>query len=134
MHAIRHLFSALLGACALTSCAQPPVAAPAEPESQRLARELRALIGPAACTTHSQCRSLPVGAKACGGPAAYWAWSTLDGDAGRIAALAARQAEAHRREIEAAGVRSNCLAVVDPGAACQAGRCEPANPADAAGR
>lgn len=120
MKPVQHLLTALLAACTLASCAQTP----AEPESQRLARELRALIGPAACTADSQCRSLPVGAKACGGPAGYWAWSTKDGDAQRITDLAARQAEAQRHEIEASGLRSNCALLADPGVACVAGRCQ----------
>lgn len=130
MRTLHRLLPALLGASALASGAPTP----AEPESQRLARELRTLIGPAACTADSQCRSLPVGAKACGGPAGYWAWSTQDGDAGRIAALAERQAAAHRREIEASGLRSNCRVVIDPGATCLAGRCEVAKPPDATAR
>ena len=94
----------------------------------RLGRELRALIGPAACTADAQCRSMPVGAKACGGPAGYLAWSTQGTDAQRLAALAARQADAQRREIETSGMRSNCAMLVDPGAACVAGRCELATP------
>ena len=121
MKSLHTLLVAALATTALASCAQTP----AEPESQRLARELRALIGPAACTADSQCRSLPVGAKACGGPAGYWAWSTQAGDAQRIGDLAARQAEAHKREIEASGMRSNCALAADPGVACVAGRCQP---------
>lgn len=120
MKPLQHLLTTLLAACTLASCAQTP----AEPESQRLARELRTLIGSAACTADSQCRSLPVGAKACGGPAGYWAWSTQHGDAQRIAELASSQAEAQRREIEASGQRSNCALLPDPGAACVAGRCQ----------
>ncbi|MFT7722134.1 MAG: hypothetical protein QM788_04810 [Roseateles sp.] len=113
----------LLASAALSSCAQTPPPPP-EPESVRLARELRALIGDAACTSDAQCRTLPVGAKACGGPAGYLAWSTAGTDAQRLAALAARQREAHRRENEASGLRSNCAVVMDPGAACVAGRCQ----------
>lgn len=125
MKLLRHLLlPAALAATALASCAQPP----AEPESRRLAGELRALIGPASCTSDSQCRTLAVGSKACGGPAGYWAWSTEGTDAKRLAELAARQAEAERRETQAAGMRSDCRVVTDPGAACVAGRCELAGP------
>lgn len=114
------LFIACLASATLTACAQTA----AEPDSVRLGRELRAAIGPAACMADTQCRSLPVGAKACGGPAGYLAWSTQSGDAQRIAALAAQQADAERREIEASGLRSNCALVADPGVACVAGRCQ----------
>ncbi len=128
------LLAALLAAAALASCAQTPPPAPApapaaaETESVRLGRELRALVGPAACTADSQCRTIAVGAKACGGPASYLAWSTQGTDAQRLAALAARQADAERRETDAGGLRSNCMFVADPGAACVAGRCELAGP------
>lgn len=129
------LLASLLACATLASCAQtaPPSAAASamEPESVRLSRELRTLIGPAACTADSQCRSLPVGAKACGGPAGYLAWSTAGTDAARLQDLAARQAAAHRREIEASGLRSTCAMVADPGAACVAGRCQLATQAAA---
>ncbi|WP_457352307.1 hypothetical protein [Roseateles sp. P5_D6] len=133
------LLAPLLAWATLASCAQTPpaapaasaAAAPAEAESVRLGRELRALIGPAACTANSQCRTVAVGAKACGGPAGYLAWSTVGTDAERLAALAARQAQAHKREIEASGMHSNCAMVADPGAACVATRCELATPQSA---
>jgi hypothetical protein len=117
--------AALLACAALWSCAQtPPTPAAPLPESARLANELHALIGPAACSADAQCRTVAVGAKACGGPAAYLAWSTQGTDAARLAALAQRQADAQRREIEASGRRSNCAVVTDPGAACVAARCQ----------
>ncbi|KQW45649.1 MULTISPECIES: hypothetical protein [unclassified Roseateles] len=127
MKSLHSLLAAALATTALASCAQPP----AEPESQRLSRELRALIGPAACTSDSQCRSLAVGAKACGGPAGYWAWSTQGVDVQRVNELAARQAEAARKEVEASGMRSNCAVTVDPGAICVAERCQLVTPATA---
>ncbi|MGM9482602.1 hypothetical protein ACS5PN_15525 [Roseateles sp. NT4] len=129
------LLAALLAGAALASCAQTPTPAPAaptpavaEPESAKLGRELRALIGPATCTADSQCRTVAVGAKACGGPAGYLAWSTQGTDAQKVAALAVRQTDAQRREVDASGMRSNCMFVADPGAACVAGRCELTGP------
>lgn len=121
------LLATLLASAAVASCAQTPPAPAAsapEAESARLARELQTLIGPAACSADTQCRSLAVGAKACGGPAGYLAWSTVGTDAERVADLAARQSGAQKREIAASGMRSNCVFVADPGAACVAGRCE----------
>lgn len=124
MTSLHRLLSALLGATALASCAQTPP----EPPSQRLAQELRTAIGPARCTSDSQCRSLPVGAKPCGGPAGYWAWSTEGTDAKRVLELARQQSDAQKREIEASGLLSDCRVIVDPGAACIANRCELARP------
>jgi len=126
MNAPHHWLAAFLAGAALTSCAQP-ASAPA-PESVRLDHELRALIGPAACSMSAQCRTVAIGAKACGGPSAYLAWSTEGTDAARLADLAARQAAAHRRENEAGRLVSNCAMVNDPGAACVAGRCQLAPP------
>ncbi|RTL32730.1 MAG: hypothetical protein EKK53_29050 [Burkholderiales bacterium] len=120
MTPIRRLLAALLGATALASCAQTPP----EPASQRLARDLRTAIGPARCTADSQCRTLPIGAKACGGPAGYWAWSTLNTDAQAVQDLAARQGKAAREEVAASGMQSNCAIVTDPGARCDAGVCK----------
>lgn len=133
--------AAVLGTVTLASCAQtapPPTkpagaARPAEPGSQRLARELRTAIGRAACTADSQCRTVPVGAKSCGGPAGYWAWSTEGTDAKRVAEAARQQAEAQRRENEASGLLSDCRVVTDPGARCVAGRCELATTSATAG-
>ena len=142
---LHRLLTPLLAWAALASCAQtPPASAPAsapppapapaqvaELASKRLAHELRTLIGPAACSADAQCRTLPVGHKACGGPAGYLAWSTEGTDAERLAALAARQAEAHKLEVEASGMQSNCALIPNPGAACVAGRCQLATSASA---
>lgn len=133
---------ATLASCAQTPPAPTPASAPTpalarlpasapEADSVRMSRELRALIGPAACAADSQCRSLPVGAKACGGPAGYLAWSTEGTDATRVTELAARQTEAQRREVQASGMRSNCVFVADPGAVCVAGHCQLAGAASA---
>lgn len=121
MKPLHKLLAGLLATTALASCAQTP---PNQAPSERLAEELRTLIGPAACTEDSQCRSLPVGAKACGGPAGYWAWSTQGTDVQRVTELAARQAQAARQEVEASGMRSNCAIAVEPGVACVANRCQ----------
>ena len=60
-----HLLAATLACAALASCAQtPPAPAASEPESARLGRELRTLIGPARCSADAQCRTVPVGAMA----------------------------------------------------------------------
>jgi len=118
------LLACALACMALASCAQTPPPSAPETESARLAGELRALIGPASCSTDSQCRTVAVGAKACGGPAGYWAWSTQSTDAMALNALAERQAQAQRREVATNGMRSNCMLAIDTGAACVAGRCQ----------
>lgn len=134
----QRLLASFLVCATLASCAQTAPAPALKPalasasatlgESERLSRELHELIGPATCSADSQCRSLAVGAKACGGPAGYLAWSTAGTDVARVTDLAARQTEAQRREVVASGMRSNCAIAVDPGAVCLAGRCQLATP------
>ena len=77
----------MLGCAACTTQAQDPGhhAAPGapstttpEPGQDTLAR-LKAAIGNAACTDSGQCRTVPVGARACGGPEGYLAYSTAGG-------------------------------------------------------
>jgi hypothetical protein len=79
---------------------------------------LRTLIGDAACERDDQCRTVAVGHKACGGPEAYIAWSTLRTDPKQLEAAAG--AYGRRRDVDALPGRrvSDCLFVTDPGAAC----------------
>lgn len=79
--------------------------------------------GTAACTMDAQCHSIGVGAKACGGPERYLAWSSRDNDGTRLRALVAEHAAARRAEDRKAGMMSTCSMVPDPGATCAAGQC-----------
>jgi hypothetical protein len=82
------------------------------------AATVQELIGDAACRTHDQCATVGVGAKACGGPAAYLAWSTLRTDRQRLRALAESEGQAQRKQMQARGEMSDCALVPDPGAYC----------------
>lgn len=99
----------LTAACAGGGTAGPPRAAPDDVE---------ALIGSASCDTDLQCGTIGVGAKACGGPARYLAWSSRTTEAAALKQAAERQAKKARLEAEVAGVMSTCSVVVDPGAYC----------------
>ena len=63
------------------------------------------------------------GAKACGGPERYLAWSNKSNDGKQLTALARAQAEASRKLQQSDGMMSTCAIVTDPGATCEAGRC-----------
>lgn len=89
-------------------------------DAAALLQAIRAEISDAICSADAQCRSLGVGAQACGGPEAYLAWSTLGSDAGRLAALAARHRQARQFENQRSGAVSTCAVIADPGAACGA--------------
>lgn len=110
----------------LLSCllltALPAPAAPAGDPAALLAR-IDAERGAAACDTDAQCHSIGIGAKACGGPERYLAWSGKDSDGARLRALVEAHAQARRAADARAAMMSTCSIVTDPGAMCAAGRC-----------
>ena len=83
-----------------------------------LEAEIRQLIGDGRCSADEQCRTLAFGAKACGGPQAYLAWSTLVTDEAALLQAARRHAERRRADLRDSGLMSDCALVVDPGASC----------------
>ena len=101
--------AAICLALVLPACATPP--APVT---------IDALIGEARCEQQAQCRTIGVGAKPCGGPAAYRAWSTRDTDEKALRRVVEQQAQAQREADAKQGLRSNCAIVPDPGAICAA--------------
>ena len=124
----RHGRWAALGAGLLlmTACQAQPGAAPAT-EAALLAR-IRTEVGEARCSADSQCRTLAIGAKACGGPESWLAWSTATapnaaGRAERLQAWSVELASLQRQRQQASGMVSNCQYMPDPGATCQAQRC-----------
>lgn len=86
--------------------------------------QIRAMIGSASCSEASQCRTLPVGARACGGPEAYLAYSTANLSEPALQALAERYSAERRAENEKSGMSSTCQIIQDPGAECRAGTCQ----------
>lgn len=130
---MRHLILPFLLGC--TACA-PSVSAPGPDGAARpeLLERLRALSASASCTSSAQCRTVPVGAKACGGPETYLAVS--ESQLPEAARLAERHAEARRAANAASGIASTCAVTPDPGALCQAGLCRtaPRSPMGPGGR
>lgn len=109
-------------ALALSACASE-ARAPAN-TSQSLLKQIEAEIGDAACSSDQQCRTLALGAKSCGGPERYVAWSTARSNADKLAALGERYKAERMAENLRSGVLSNCMFEVDPGAQCKAQRCQ----------
>ena len=114
----------------LAACQAASADLPADLPS--LGQALDQAIGDAACRADADCRTVPLGHRACGGPSSYRAYSLLGGQQARILALAQAQREAMRQQVERSGLVSDCRALADPGAQCQAGRCVPR--ADTQGR
>lgn len=121
------LASTLTVVCAATPRSGLAPVAPAgkPPASAALLEQIRAEIGDAPCDSDAQCHSLSVGAKACGGPDNYLPWSSKYSSVARLKFLGEQHAAARREENSREGRMSNCMYLMDPGAACQTGRCKP---------
>jgi hypothetical protein len=105
---------------AASSAARQP--APQTGQGDTLAR-IRALAANATCTEDSQCHSLALGTRPCGGPEGYLAWSSAQTRPADIQALG-EQYKAERSAANAAsGAMSTCQFLPDPGAQCRAGTC-----------
>ncbi len=92
-----------------------------------LLRRIEQTIGTPACQRDSDCRTLGVGQKSCGGPEAWLPWSvrnvTTPERQQALADLARQHAAARTAAHQASGMMSNCSVEMDPGATCRAQRC-----------
>ena len=81
------------------------------------------LASASACTVDTECHSVAVGAKACGGPTGYRAYSSKTVSTASVDALAQ-----HERDLAAQAAReshevSTCFMLADPGARCEQNKC-----------
>ncbi|RNF31573.1 hypothetical protein NM04_06555 [Massilia aurea] len=117
------------------SAPQPPQtgapASHADADAAATVAEIRTLVGAASCSSSTQCRTLPVGARPCGGPDFYLAWSSPHPDEASLLALAERSRSQRKAEASLTGELSTCQHIPDPGAVCVAGACRLATPASA---
>ncbi len=119
----------LLGMAACTAAAPDPsqAGAPLDGRAAEAAvlAQINATIGQAPCSSDAQCRTVGIGSRSCGGPAAWRAWSTqTGGETGeRLHGLAEQLATSQRGRQTDSGMASTCLYLADPGAVCQAQRC-----------
>lgn len=117
----RYLFLAAVPlVAALHGCA---TAEPIKPRTVRSVEEMSTLVGDAACEDSSQCRTIAVGAKPCGGPESYLAWSTLRTDEQRLNEAVQRHTALQQADNRANQRSSTCMMTTNPGAACVAKRC-----------
>ena len=81
------------------------------------------LAAASACTVDTECHSVAVGAKACGGPTGYRAYSS------KTVSTASVDTQAqHERDLAAQAAReshevSTCFMLADPGARCEQNKC-----------
>ena len=102
-------------------------AAAAEPGAATLA-QIERLIGLAPCTSDQQCRVAGIGARPCGGPESYRAWSTQNTSAEKLEQCLRDHADERTRWHEKVGRLSTCEFRLPPLAQClregaQPGRC-----------
>lgn len=106
------------------ACNSAPPAVQGSEGSAALWQRIQSANAANSCERDSQCHSMGVGAKACGGPESYLAWSDNNADAAKLKQLVEQHAAARRDEDARAGLMSTCQVTPDPGATCRAGRCE----------
>jgi hypothetical protein len=107
------------------------VSAPAPSASSGVSGELdaanarldAALNNASACSTDTECRAIPVGARACGGPTGYRAYSTKSAASADIDTLVQRQRELSAEAARASHRFSPCFMLPDPGARCYQSKC-----------
>jgi hypothetical protein len=107
----------------VAACQAQPSADDARSAELALLQRIEAEVGTAACTSTAECRTLPIGSKACGGPARWMAWSATASQGDKLQAWAVELAQRQRQRDMADGRMSTCSVVPDPGAICDAGRC-----------
>jgi hypothetical protein len=116
--------------CALAACTPPVPADSAEVQADTasldvLRAEARAQVGDPTCTMTAQCRTIPFGAKPCGGPWSYLVYSVATTDsaqlAGAVDRYTAREHDLNRLEQRV----SDCGLVTEPDVMCADGQCVP---------
>ncbi|MFC0250868.1 hypothetical protein [Massilia consociata] len=106
-------------ALARAPAAQSGTAAPGD----TLAR-LRAMVRDATCVESAQCRTVAVGAMACGGPESYLPYSIARSNEKAVRELGERYTNERLAQIKAEGMMSICRHIPDPGAVCTSGTCQ----------
>ncbi|MEM6328566.1 MAG: hypothetical protein AAF791_15730 [Bacteroidota bacterium] len=94
-----------------------------EQQRQAAAVNLREAIGTPTAASVTDCKSVPVGAKACGGPRSYAIYSASGDDEIGIIRLAARITALDREANEQFGLNSDCALTPEPSVAVENGVC-----------
>ena len=89
-----------------------------------LEQHIEEMAADLSCDQSAQCRSLPIGQKACGGPREYMMYSaktTIEGD---IIAAAERLQKLEDQANRENNMMSNCMMVLPPEPICRQGVCQ----------
>jgi hypothetical protein len=109
----------LLALCAAAGSVEPPPAAASAPPSATLRGDVLALVGDAECDEQRQCHVVGVGAKPCGGPSGYVAWSDKRTDPNALRTAVEAHARAQAEEDKRRGLVSDCAVTPMPAAVCR---------------
>jgi hypothetical protein len=99
------------------------MARPTGISSDALLIEIQTEVSDAACDQPQQCRSIAIGAKPCGGPDSYLAWSSKRTDEKKLRSLVEQHATVRKEENLRNNMQSDCAFVTKPGVICKTGRC-----------
>jgi len=103
--------------------ASAPTPAPVVGKTEALWKKIQDANADTSCDTQSQCHTIGVGSKACGGPERYMAWSSKNNDGAKLKTLVEQHSAARRADDQRQQMMSTCSLVSDPGATCRAGQC-----------
>jgi hypothetical protein len=94
----------------------------------QLESDARALAKASGCSSASQCRSAPVGQKACGGPRTYVAYCAATTDSVALFNKLGELSAAEKEYNKSAGVMSTCEFRMPPAVSLQGGSCRANTP------
>ena len=109
-------------------CARTPLPAEGNQESdwtaiEKLEAEARTLATVSGCTTASECRTAPVGSRACGGPRYYIPYCAKTTDSAALFRRLAEVAKAEEAFNRKYGIASTCEFRMPPAVAVSGGSC-----------
>ncbi len=81
--------------------------------------EVRTRIGPAACSSDGECRVLPMGALACGGPASFVPYSIRATDEGALGRLSTDHQALSAEQLKQRAALGPCVVLPVPAAYCE---------------
>ncbi len=84
-----------------------------------ISAEVKTRIGPAACTSDGECRVLPMGALACGGPSSFVPYSIRATDEAALARLSADHRALSAEQLEERAAVGPCGVLQVPAAFCE---------------
>lgn len=106
------------------NCSQPSVTNNTSPIEEASATHLPQLklemeqLANRGCSSNSDCESVPVGFKACGGPTSHFIYSSTSTDVERLEKVAHQITELERQDAIASGAMSDCSMRIAPTLAC----------------